>query len=33
MPTANEIEMANIACIQYLQRKHYIDLWKGEMVN
>ena len=28
----NEIEMANIAWIKYLQRKHYIDLSKGEMV-
>ena len=28
----NETEMANIAWIKYLQRKHYIDLSKGEMV-
>ena len=32
MPTANEIEMANMAWIKYLQRKHYVDLSKGEMV-
>ena len=32
MPTANQIETANIAWIKYLQRKHYIDLSKGEMV-
>ena len=32
MPTANETETANIAWIKYLQRKHYIDLSKGEMV-
>ena len=25
-PTANEIEMENIARIKYLQRKHYVDL-------
>ena len=31
MPTANEIEMANVAWIKYLQRKHYVDLSKGEM--
>ena len=32
MPTANEIEMANMAWIKYLQRKHYVDLSKGERV-
>ena len=32
MPTANKIETANIAWIKYLQRKHYVDLSKGEMV-
>ena len=32
MLTVNEIEMTNIAWIKYLQRKHYIDLSKGEMV-
>ena len=32
VPTVNEIEMANIAEIKYLQRKHYVDLSKGEMV-
>ena len=32
VPTANETEVANIAWIKYLQRKHYIDLSKGEMV-
>ena len=32
MPTANEIEMANIAWIKNLQRKHYVELSKGEMV-
>ena len=31
-PTANEIEISNIAWIKYLQRKHYVDLSKGEMV-
>ena len=30
--TANEIEMANIAWIKYLQIKSYIDLSKGEIV-
>ena len=30
--TVNEIEMANIAEIKYLQRKHYVGLSKGEMV-
>ena len=32
MPTANEIEMANIAWMKNLQRKHYVELSKGEMV-
>ena len=31
-PTANEIEMANITWIKYLQRKHYIELPKGVTV-
>ena len=32
VPTANEIETANIPWIKYLQRKHYLDLSTGEMV-
>ena len=32
VPTAIEVEIANIAWMKYLQRKHYIDLSKGEMV-
>ena len=31
LPTVNEIEMANIAWIKYLQRKPYIYLSKNEM--
>ena len=32
VPTANEIETANIPWIKYLQRKRYLDLSTGEMV-
>ena len=32
MPTANVIEMANIAWKKYLRRKHYVDLSRGKMV-
>ena len=32
VPTANEIEMANIAWIKYSERKHYVDRSMGEMV-
>ena len=28
----DEIEMVNIVWIKYLQRKHYVDLSKGEMI-
>ena len=32
VPKDDEIEMVNIVWIKYLQRKHYVDLSKGEMI-